>query len=68
MADLSELSPSERLAKMIARDNKKLLDMAVETDKMVSDTIDKSLRNGIKKISESFEQEIEKIRSNIEIN
>lgn len=65
MADFSELSPSERLAKMIARDNQKLLEMAVETDRMVTETIDKSLRNGIKKISESFEQEIEKIRSRL---
>ena len=63
MADFSGESPSEKLAKMIEASNKRLLEMALDTDKVVNDTIEKHLISGIKKITESFEEEIEKIRS-----
>lgn len=62
MADFENLSPSEKLGQLIARDNQRLLEMALETDLMVNDTIERSLRQGVKKINESFDVEIEKIR------
>lgn len=64
MADFQEKSASERLAATIAEIGRKMLAASEETDQLIGDSVEKGLRSAVRKINDSFDVEIEKLKGN----
>ena len=64
MAESVDLSPSELLSQMIQKTSKMMMDSSMETDQIVGQAVEKGLRSAVRKISASFDEQIERIRSN----
>jgi hypothetical protein len=64
MAESVDLSPSEILTQMIQKTSKMMMDSSIETDQIVGQAVEKGLRSAVRKISASFDEQIERIRSN----
>ena len=64
MAESVDLSPSEILSQMIQKTSKMMMDSSMETDQIVGQAVEKGLRSAVRKISASFDEQIERIRSN----
>lgn len=61
--DPNDISPSERLSKMIASISQNMMDTSLETDRQVTNSVERGLKGGVRKIQECFDREIEKLKS-----
>jgi hypothetical protein len=57
-----EKSPSERLAQTVAMQGRSLLAASEETDRLVAEAAELGLRSAVRKINDSFDVEIEKLK------
>ena len=64
MAESVDLSPSELLSQMIQKTSKMMMDSSMETDQIVRQAVEKGIRSAVRKISASFDKQIERIKSN----
>ena len=62
MADFHEKSASEKLASTIAEISRKMLATSEETDQLIGDSVERGLRSAVRKINDSFDVEIEKLK------
>ena len=67
MADFQEKSTSERLSSIIAESSQRMLAYSQETDKVIGEAIERGLRSAVRKINDSFDIEIEKLKSKVEL-
>lgn len=64
MAD-SEKTASDRLSIMIGEMTQSLMATSEETDRLTGDAIERGLRSAIRKINDTFDSEIEKLKSKL---
>lgn len=62
MADFLAPSPSEKLAALVAESGKQLLASCEDTDQRIGQAVENGLRSAVRKINNSFDAEIEKLK------
>lgn len=60
-----DMTASELLSQMIAETSQQMIDSSLEADRVVGEAIEKGLRSAVRKISASFDEQIERIRSKL---
>ena len=66
MADFSEKTASKRLAGVIAETSQRMLLASEETDSLIGHAVERGLRSAVRKINDSFDIEIEKLKGKID--